>query len=431
MDFKNDFIGYNFTWFIGEVEGRNDPLKLGRVRVRCFGWHPKDKTVLPTTDLPWAQTIQPVTAPAASPTGLTVGVWVFGFFMDGDTAQRPMIMGQIPGYRFNDDGTQGESELPRAARAEEGYESPQSKLRKNTRITDISLSPSAGTTWSEPEEPDDKEYPYVQTVSSESGFVTETVQGPYITDDEFVGPPEPKQFTARQVTYDCSGGYDERKSPSGDKVVKVIGDNYEIVCGSSFVNIKGDVNMTVDGNMKQTVTKDYELNVGGNMYTIVGGTDDKFVVKDQVLGIIGTRDTYIGGATLGGSVGDNKVVALGGATDTILAGGRINTTIGAAIDNTQGAYTKFVSGAVLDTVIGTRVIDTQGVLTETATSHVITLGAGTLSTTGTISTTALLGTTITGGQIYTSTLKTSAVGTVNIMSHKHTETGSVTTTPIP
>tara|TARA_R110000787_G_scaffold30417_1_gene81696 strand:- start:3021 stop:4436 length:1416 start_codon:yes stop_codon:yes gene_type:complete len=471
VDFKNDFIGYNFTWFIGEVEGRNDPLKLGRVRVRCFGWHPKDKTVLPTTDLPWAQTIQPVTAPAASPTGLTVGVWVFGFFMDGDTAQRPMIMGQIPGYRYHSDGT-GESELPKAARVEydnakaellkasieenskkrfdpdefrnsgrdqeqqeadikqekeqlevelakvNKLESPQSKLRRNTRITDISLSPSDGTTWSEPEEPDDKEYPYVQTVSSEAGFTTETVFGPF---DEFKG-----DFKARQVTYDCSGGYDERKSPSGDKIVKVIGDNYEIVCGSSFVNIKGDVNMTVDGNMKQTVSGDYELNVGGNMYTIVGGTDDKYVVKDQVLGIVGTRDTYIGGVSLSGNVGDKKLVALGGATDAILAGGRINTTIGAAIDNTQGAYTKFVSGAVLDTVIGTRLIDTRGALTQTATSHIVSLGTGTLFTTGTISTTALLGTTITGG-----TVVSTVPYPVTLGIHTHIETGGVTNVPKP
>ena len=407
MDFKNDFAGYDFTWFIGEVEARNDPLKLGRVKVRCFGWHPKDRGVMPTADLPWAQTIQPVTAPPAAPTGLTNGTWVFGFFMDGDKAQRPMIMGMIPGYRFDETG-KGESELPRAARVEEEYPSPQSELRKNTRITDISLNAGAGSTWSEPEEPADKDYPFVQTVSSESGFVTETIQGPYVTPEDFVGPPEQTQFTARQVTYDCTGGYDERRAPSGDKIVKVIGDNYEIVCGSSFINIKGDVNMTVDGSMRQNISGDYELNVAGNMYTVVGGTDDKYIVKDQVLGILGTRDTYIGGVSLfvgppepGQSlpVGDNRVVALGGTTDTILAGGRITTTAGAVIDTTVGAVTRNVTGGVLDTVFGTRLIDTQGALTQTATSHIVSLGAGTLFTAGTISTTTLLGTTITGGTV--------------------------------
>ena len=51
-DFAKDFMGYEFIWFIGEVEDRNDPLKLGRVRVRCFGWHSTNKEELPTADLP-------------------------------------------------------------------------------------------------------------------------------------------------------------------------------------------------------------------------------------------------------------------------------------------------------------------------------------------------------------------------------------------
>ena len=53
MDFAKDFLGYNFVWFIGEVEDRNDPLRLGRVKVRCFGWHTTDKAVLPSENLPW------------------------------------------------------------------------------------------------------------------------------------------------------------------------------------------------------------------------------------------------------------------------------------------------------------------------------------------------------------------------------------------
>jgi hypothetical protein len=425
MNFKNDFAGYDFTWFIGEVEARNDPLKLGRVKVRCFGWHPKDRGVMPTADLPWAQTIQPVTAPPAAPTGLTNGVWVFGFFMDGDKAQRPMIMGMIPGYRFDETG-KGESELPRAARVEEEYPSPQSELRKNTRITDISLNAGAGSTWSEPEEPADKDYPFVQTVSSESGLVTETIQGPYVTPDDFVGPPEPTQFTARQVTYDCTGGYDERKAPSGDKIVKVIGDNYEIVCGSSFINIKGDVNMTVDGSMRQNISGDYELNVEGNMYTLVGGTDDKYVTKDQVLGIVGTRDTYIGGASLSGGVGDNKLVLLGGTTDTVGAGGRIITTTGAVVDTTVGNYTKTVTGLSIDTVNGSRQFITNGSLIQTATTHTISLGSGALGSTGTASITNIIGATITGGTVISTVPYPVTLGT-----HTHIETGGETLVPKP
>ena len=39
----NYFMGQDgFTWFIGVVEDRADPLKAGRVRVRCLGYHTPD-----------------------------------------------------------------------------------------------------------------------------------------------------------------------------------------------------------------------------------------------------------------------------------------------------------------------------------------------------------------------------------------------------
>ena len=52
---NTDFMGRDgFIWFAGVVEDRQDPLKLGRVRVRCLGYHTDDRNVLPTEDLPWA-----------------------------------------------------------------------------------------------------------------------------------------------------------------------------------------------------------------------------------------------------------------------------------------------------------------------------------------------------------------------------------------
>ena len=37
-----------FIWFTGVVEDRDDPDKLGRVRVRCVGYHTDDVTKIPT-----------------------------------------------------------------------------------------------------------------------------------------------------------------------------------------------------------------------------------------------------------------------------------------------------------------------------------------------------------------------------------------------
>ena len=43
------FMGRDgFMWFIGVVEDRNDPERLGRVRVRALGYHTEDKTKIPT-----------------------------------------------------------------------------------------------------------------------------------------------------------------------------------------------------------------------------------------------------------------------------------------------------------------------------------------------------------------------------------------------
>ena len=85
---ENYFMGLDgFVWFTGVVENRNDPAKLGRVQVRCLGYHTEDLIDIPSADLPWAHVMHPVTDPAMqglgnSPSFLTEGTWVIGFFRD-------------------------------------------------------------------------------------------------------------------------------------------------------------------------------------------------------------------------------------------------------------------------------------------------------------------------------------------------------------
>jgi len=62
---ENYFMGLDgFVWFTGVVENRNDPAKLGRVQVRCLGYHTEDLIDIPTADLPWAHIMMPVTDPS-------------------------------------------------------------------------------------------------------------------------------------------------------------------------------------------------------------------------------------------------------------------------------------------------------------------------------------------------------------------------------
>jgi hypothetical protein len=101
-------FGFDPCWFIGVVEDRNDPLKIGRCRVRCLGYHQQDIAELPTENLPWAQLLLPSnTQNEIKPP--KEGSWVFGFFKDGKKYQEPMIMSLIPGIPIDspEDKTEG------------------------------------------------------------------------------------------------------------------------------------------------------------------------------------------------------------------------------------------------------------------------------------------------------------------------------------
>lgn len=97
-----DFAGLNgFVWWTGVVEDRQDPLKLGRYRVRIIGWHDADVNMIPTDALPWAQILQSPTGPRTFGS-IKEGEWVTGYFLDGQNGQEPVIMGVYPGIITQD-----------------------------------------------------------------------------------------------------------------------------------------------------------------------------------------------------------------------------------------------------------------------------------------------------------------------------------------
>lgn len=90
----------NFYWWFGVVEDRDDPLRLGRCRIRILGYHTDDKEELPTDDLPWALPVMPANSAGTSgvgwsPTGAVEGSWCVGFFADGEDGQHPMFFGTV------------------------------------------------------------------------------------------------------------------------------------------------------------------------------------------------------------------------------------------------------------------------------------------------------------------------------------------------
>ena len=86
--------------YTGIVENRNDPLKIGRCKVRVHGVHNSDTAKLPTEDLPWSIPVNPVTSASISGVGnnpgVVVGSIVAIIFTDPDN-QMPLMLGTIPG----------------------------------------------------------------------------------------------------------------------------------------------------------------------------------------------------------------------------------------------------------------------------------------------------------------------------------------------
>jgi hypothetical protein len=271
---QKDFAGKNgFTWWVGYVEDRKDPLKLGRCKVRCIGWHNTNKVQLPTDSLPWAVPNIPVnTTIVYTP---REGDMVFGFFLDGENAQEPVMLGSFPGIplkaanpqnAFNDPRTSGElasapvkptesatnyprkldePSTSRLARNDAKYPSEIVTAKKTKRLDKV-----------EPESAYKAQYPYNNVYESESGHALEF-------DDT--------KDAERIHLYHRSGSYTEWR-PDGSRSERIQKDKFEVVVGNEQVYVKGDVTVFIDGNAIVDVGKNATLKVGGNFQADIGGT---------------------------------------------------------------------------------------------------------------------------------------------------------------
>lgn len=115
--FKRHFVGRDgFIWWIGQIVSEEKwsgniparPTKTTsehrgfgeRYKVRIMGYHTANKKELTDDQLPWASVMYPVTAGGGgagtwSNAALRQGNFVFGFFLDGEDTQQPVIMGVL------------------------------------------------------------------------------------------------------------------------------------------------------------------------------------------------------------------------------------------------------------------------------------------------------------------------------------------------
>ena len=291
------FMGKDgFQWFVGVVEDRNDPKTLGRVRVRCLGYHTEDLVKLPTVDLPWAHPMNPITSATVSgigqtPLGAVEGTWVVGFFTDGNRAQQPVIIGTLPGVPKDlpvKDDTKGfqdyisgsfpkykETDVNRLAvneKDDDGNETnPHSTLtqRRTTRelavgtaqidgvVTgvaqfDADLDTENGGKWDQPAIPYAAIYPHNHVYETEGGHIK-----------EFDDTKDNERINERHTS---GSGYEI--GPDGTKVTKVVKDNYNIITNDDYCHIQGTSRQTVDKGLRVRVNSKGE---SGNNYNIEVG----------------------------------------------------------------------------------------------------------------------------------------------------------------
>lgn len=347
--------------FVGVVEDRNDPEKIGRVKVRIYSIHTEDKTAIPTEELPWAMVLNGTNSASLSgighsPTGMVEGTWVFGVFLDTEF-QDPLVLGTIVGkpseaaqdkgffdhknktYPLNDTELSelGESSINRHAREDEAEDHLTLKSKRNSKIKKVETSkafeiPSVQANkkdslyqrveWKEPhpryggqgdQQPSGPQstYPLNHVWYTEAGHLFEV--------DDTPG-------AERIHMYHKQGTFQEIQA-DGSRVTKVQGNDYEMFLKDKDILIKGDCNVTIEGNCRmlvkedliQEVDGDYFLSVRGDYIKKVQGNESKEILSDKATQINGNKSERV-----------SKNVTI--------------TTVGNFIDSIKGLFTKTVTG---------------------------------------------------------------------------------------
>ena len=399
-----------FSWFVGVVEDRNDPAQLGRVRVRVLGRHSDDLTKIKTTDLPWAHVMHPVTDPSMqglghTPSFLTQGSWVVGFFRDTE-AQQPVIMGSLPGIPedsanpnegFNDprgDGSSqndykgtpkygpypgeikhsghetGEPDTNRLARGAASEEHKSLIDRRDERLNGDPNDDDGDATgvhfatkpflenvsdeavkdereyWEEPEPKgiDEDADPYISGVYPYN-HVFESESGHITEVDDSPG--------AERLFRQHMAGTFEEIHPNGDMVTKIMGNNFEIVIGHENIVIKGNQNITVEGDVRHLIKGDYILEVEGDFYQKIHKNQRTKIgaaTADHPRGPGGNREEEIIGNhafnindDIKGRVGGDSVVTFEKSKIQIVGGGYDLDVTGKTMGSNEGGDGVFIS----------------------------------------------------------------------------------------
>lgn len=301
-----DNIGTQFIWWVGVVENRQDPLKVGRCQVRIVGSHTEQKAVMPTADLPWAHPLIPLNDSASLQ--IKEGDYVVGFYLDGRESQKPVIMGILPGIPVQlqnptigfVDPREGSAlssapKVPKSLTINSSGDGVQitegdpvryparlneptfSRLARNEQISSTaiqskkdsvfrSLPKAGGGTFDEPSTPYAAVYPYNRVMETESGHIVEF--------DDTPG--------AERIHIYHRSGSSEEYHPNGDRVSRINADAYEIVLADKHIYVNGDVNITAKNSVNLKAGEHINIEAGGDVRIKAKGAFKSQSLEDQI-----------------------------------------------------------------------------------------------------------------------------------------------------
>ena len=371
------FLGISeFKWFVGVVEDRHDPEKLGRLRVRCLGIHTGDKTKIATADLPWASVSLPTTASGISglgqsPSFIVEGSWVWGYFRDGnDLLQELVVIGTLPGRPselgnpdkgfydpnrrdpINEDKPDykisvypkemAEPDTNRLAVNNPDKEHSTLTARKAARELNIptadfdevgsNIKASDTDNWSQPDISYKAVYPYNHVFESESGHIREY-------DDSFTIDEDGNRINHYRIHERHTSGTSYEIDTAGNRIDLNMASYFNITQKDNKHYIKGNSDVTIDGRHKVFINKsgtadnNYDIQVGPN-------ANVNIQVDNGNLNVVTKEGKF------NFDVGSDMNINVGGNYNLNVQGSETKTVEGSTTHNTTGSTT--IRGRTID-----------------------------------------------------------------------------------
>ena len=321
--------------YYGIVEDRQDPLKIGRVRVRVHHIHSYKKNFLGTPDLPWAQVMLPTTSAGLSgfgtQHGLVEGSTVILYFIDGEMCQQPVIIGAVAGIPQSGYRENTEDELmqrgnhvgfndPRALTVDDYEGTPDGKNPDHSPTRGFGLTTAIDTapknfisrefsydakgskienetiTKSDlplyPRYYDKSDLSVLTDSSTDAGYYKQRDLGPDLTAKGItsriptIKSPAKPVYPYNKVSYSESGHILEIDDTLGVERLAIehrSGTFHEIhpdgsqvtrIVNDSYTVICKDDEVYIGGTVNVSIGRDATMNVGGNLKADVSGTTD-------------------------------------------------------------------------------------------------------------------------------------------------------------